>query len=225
MINWLGDHALVLLLAAGAAGSWVWLCLNKDRLRIKWPVALALAVLHTLYGVLSVKVFAFLETGFDTDSLGNMSLFGGVFALPLMYWLVSKYTKQKCSQVFDVFTPCLIFTLLCARINCILSGCCKGLTISWLPGFRYPTREVEILFYIVLLAVFCPKIRRGEMKGSAYPLYMISYGIFRFLTEFLRVSRSDTLFHVSHIWAMTTFLIGISIYAEMNNKNKEKRRV
>lgn len=226
LIKWISEHALVLLLATGTVGSWGWLCQHKDRLCIKRPMALALAVIHTLYGVLSVKVFAFLETGFDTNSLGNMSLFGGVFAMPLAYWLGSRFTKRKCGEVFDIFTPCLIFTLLCARVNCLLSGCCGGRPISWLPGFRYPTREAEILFYIVLLAVICPKICRGETQGRAYPLYMICYGGFRFLVEFFRTSDSGGLFHLSHLWAIASLLIGISIYAENSySKTKEKRRV
>ena len=136
MIRWTADHALLLLLTAGTVFTFLWLCRLRDRLRIKWYAALPVAVLHTLYGVLTVTVFAFLETGFDTDSLGNMSLFGGVFFMPLAYWLGAKLSKRKMADVFDIFTICMIFTLMCARINCIIAGCCVGLPIPGLTGVR-----------------------------------------------------------------------------------------
>ena len=61
------------------------------------------AVLHTLIGVLSVKIFAFLETGFNPDSLGNMSLFGGVFFMPVLYFISAKVSKRNIKTVFDIF--------------------------------------------------------------------------------------------------------------------------
>ena len=214
---------LLLLLAAGAAFSAVWLILLRKRLKMAWYAAVLLAIAHTVYGVLTVKVFAFLETGFDKASLGNMSLFGAVFLMALAYWLGGKLAKRPLKEVFDCFTPCMIFTLLCARVNCILSGCCLGLVIPGTNGLCFPTREAELVLYAVLLAVLCPRIRKGSLHGRAYPVYMICYGAFRFIIEFFRVSDSTGLFHRAHLWAILTLLIGISIYVEMKtSKSKPK---
>ena len=76
---------LLILLSVGAAFTAVWLALLRKRLNMAWYVAIMIAIAHTVYGVLTVKAFAFLETGFDKSSLGNMSLFGGVFMMPLAY--------------------------------------------------------------------------------------------------------------------------------------------
>ena len=86
---------LLLLLAVGSAFSFIWLLLCKERLRIKWPAALLLAVLHTVCGVLCVKVFAVVEVGFDMSKAGAMSLFGAIFFLPLFYYLGAKLTRRK----------------------------------------------------------------------------------------------------------------------------------
>ena len=145
-----------------------------------WYAAIPLAIFHTVFGVLTVKVFAFLETGFDRATLGNMSLFGGVFFMPVAYWLGAKLFKRPMKETFDVFTPCMIFTVMCARINCILAGCCTGLII---PGtqFRYPTRELELIYYVVMLILLIPRVKKDENPGTCYPLYMASYGAFRLL--------------------------------------------
>lgn len=226
--SWIASNSLLLLLSAGTAFTVVWLLMSRKRLRMSPVAAVALALLHTVIGLLTVKAFAFMETGFDAESLGNMSLFGGVFIMPLVYLLGSKIFKRPFGEVCDVFTPCMVFTVMCARVNCILSGCCIGLPIPGTNGLRYPTREAELLFYLILLICLIPKIRKGKTNGSAYPIYMICYGAFRFVVEFFRYSSStDALFHLSHVWALISLLIGISVYAEIKKKktkSKSKRR-
>ena len=190
LLTWLSDHALILLLGCGTLFNVYWLHRCRERLHLRWLSVLLLSVLHTVLGVLSVKVFALFETG----DFSNMSLFGGVFFMPLFYWGVAKLAKQKTADVFDVFTICLVFTLMCARLNCMISGCCLGahIPIEGLTHLRFPTRELELLFYVILLSRLWRKVLSGSARGMIYPIYMISYGIFRFVTETLRFSdRTD----------------------------------
>lgn len=220
LLTWLSDHALILLLGCGTLFNVYWLHRCRERLHLRWLSVLLLSVLHTVLGVLSVKVFALFETG----NFSNMSLFGGVFFMPLFYWGVAKLAKQKAADVFDVFTICLVFTLMCARLNCMISGCCLGahIPIEGLTHLRFPTRELELLFYVLLLSRLWRKVVTGSARGMIYPIYMISYGIFRFVTETLRVSdRTDSILHVSHLWALLSLGIGISIYGELQKKEKK----
>lgn len=220
LLTWLSDHALILLLGCGTLFNVYWLHRCRERLHLRWLSVLLLSVLHTVLGVLSVKVFALFETG----NFSNMSLFGGVFFMPLFYWGVAKLAKQKAADVFDVFTICLVFTLMCARLNCIISGCCLGahIPIEGLTHLRFPTRELELLFYVLLLSRLWRKVLSGSARGMIYPIYMISYGIFRFVTETLRVSnRTDSILHISHLWALLSLGIGMSIYGELQKKEKK----
>ncbi len=220
LLTWLSDHALILLLGCGTLFNVYWLHRCRERLHLRWLSVLLLSVLHTVLGVLSVKVFALFETG----NFSNMSLFGGVFFMPLFYWGVAKLAKQKAADVFDVFTICLVFTLMCARLNCMISGCCLGahIPIEGLTHLRFPTRELELLFYVLLLSRLWRKVVTGSARGMIYPIYMISYGIFRFVTETLRFSdRTDSILHVSHLWALLSLGIGISIYGELQKKEKK----
>lgn len=220
LLTWLSDHALILLLGCGTLFNVYWLHRCRERLHLRWLSVLLLSVLHTVLGVLSVKVFALFETG----NFSNMSLFGGVFFMPLFYWGVAKLAKQKAADVFDVFTICLVFTLMCARLNCMISGCCLGahIPIEGLTHLRFPTRELELLFYVLLLSRLWRKVLNRSARGMIYPIYMIAYGIFRFVTETLRFSdRTDSILHVSHLWALLSLGIGISIYGELQKKEKK----
>ena len=222
--DWMSGHSLLLLLSAGTLFSFLWLMQFRGRLNMKWYAALPIAICHTLVGVICVKAFAFMETGFDSDSLGNMSLFGGVFFMPLLYLAGAKLTKRKAADVCDAFTGCMILMVMCARVNCILSGCCTGLRI---PGtqMRFPTRETEVIYYVVMLLLLIPRVKKDERPGSIYPLYMATYGVFRFINEFFRTSSSETLFHLSHVWAAIAFAAGFSIYMETKSRDCQRKKV
>lgn len=225
VVEWLDANKLIVLLTIGTLFAFGWLFALRERLHMKWYVAIPIAILHTLIGVLSVKIFAFMETGFALDSLGNMSLFGGVFFMPLVYWAGAKLTKRNLGLVCDLLTPCMIFTVMCARVNCILSGCCFGLPIPGMNGLRWLTREAELVFYLVLLVLLVRKVWRSQTHGEIYPLYMASYGAFRFVVEFFRYQEySLGIFHLSHLWAAVSFAIGLSIYVELQAKGKKVRR-
>lgn len=183
-----------------------------------WYAALLLSVAHVIFGVLCVRVFA----RFEGAGSGAMSIFGAVFFMPLGYFLGAKLFKRPVADVFDVFAVPMIFTLFCSRINCLVSGCCIGLQI---PGtsLRWPTREAEMLFYLVFLAIDAPKVLKGKTRGEVYPLYMAAYGIFRGIIECFRHSDATTnLFHLSHVWAILSLAIGLSIYFEMRSGAKKR---
>ena len=144
--------------------------------------------------------------------------------MPLAYLVWVKISKCTVGKAFDVFTVCIIFTLMCARINCIFSGCCQGTRIPGADGARWPTREAEVILYIVMLIWFVPKVLKGKTKGELYPIYMMVYGVFRMVTETFRASDSNTFVHLAHVWALICFCIGFCVYTEQQKKKRNARR-
>ena len=144
LVTWLSDHSLAVLLTVSAAFTYWWLWRCRERLRLEHRLAaLALAAGHIFIGLFSVKAFAVLEA-FDMGAMGNMSLFGAVFFMPLVYWAFAKLSGRSAADVFDVFTVCLVFTLMCARLNCIFSGCCLG---AHIPIELRDGDEIKNLWY------------------------------------------------------------------------------
>lgn len=222
---WMKEHALLILLSLGTVFNMFWLYRFKGKLDIKIPVIIILSVLHTVVGVLSVKAFAIIEGFGDLSVVGNMSLFGGIFFMPLFYAAVSRVMKRPLAVVFDYCTICMVFTVMCARINCIISGCCKGAYILGTDGPRWPTRELEVLFYIILLYYLINIIRKENNKGQVYLIYVTAYGIFRFVEEFFRESAASLgVFHKAHLWALISLGLGISFYAELQKKQSISKR-
>lgn len=215
---WLHEKFLYLLLAVATAYGCFWLGQYKEKLGMKGWMAIVFAILHTLVGVLCVKLFAFLESGEG----GGMSLFGAVFFMPVIYFAGAKLTKRRVADVFDIFAITMIFTLLCARVNCLVSGCCLGKLI---PGteIRWPTREAEVGFYVVLLAVLFRMVGKPKHSGKIYPIYMMAYGVFRFIVEWFReTSNPVAFFHISHIWALVSIVVGAVIYSKLSQSPQHR---
>lgn len=217
--TFIDSNFLWIMLSVSAVFTMIWLQLLRERLQMAWYTAILIAVLHVVYGVFCVRVFARLEGAGN----GAMSLFGAVFFMPVAYYLGARLSKRSVAEVFDIFTVPLVFTLMLARVNCLHAGCCLGRLIGS-TGMRWPTRETELVFYILFLAIMIPKVRKGKTQGTAYPIYMASYGGFRLVIEFFREASTNTLFHLSHLWAITAIALGVSVYIELR-KRSIKRKV
>ena len=208
MIQFISDHFLIFVLLVAAVFTLLWLGRNRVRLNMGWPVTIFVTVLHVLFGVFCVKAFAFLESGASSDGFSQMSIFGATFFMPVGYFVGARLTKRKPADVFDIFTICMLFTLACSRVNCLKSGCCGGVPFFG-TAFCWPTREIEIAYYLLFIIVLSPRIRKKKTHGEVYPLYMLSYGALRFLLEFVRVSSAASGLHLTHLWAVISIVIGL----------------
>lgn len=212
IIEFIKSHyVLMILLLIASIFNFAWLYLNKKELKMNNIFLIILfALAHTILGIIFVLVFAYLESGFNKEAIGNISLFGGVFFMPLIYSLYALIRKIKISKAFDTFTVSLISALFCARINCLVSGCCKGIYL-FNSNFRFPYRELELIYYLIFIILFAKDIYKGKSSGLVYPIYMASYGTFRFVLEFLRESDSSNVFHIAHIWSLISIVIGFGL--------------
>ena len=223
ILEFLRVYNLTIILAVATVVSVFWLTFFKKELGIKWYTAVIIGVLHTVIGVVCVKLFAAFEGLVGPGEPGNLSLYGGVFLMPVFYFIGAMIFKRDVKTVFDIFSFPMIFTLFCSRFNCLIVGCCEGVVI---PGteIRYPTREAEILFYVILLHILGTKIFKRRFDGKVYPIYMLSYGIFRFIVEFFRESQhAFGLFHISHIWSVLSACIGAAFLIILSKKNPQTK--
>lgn len=93
----------------------------------------------------------------------------------------------------DRFAALLPFTIGIGRIGCLTAGCCRGLPydgwcamrgVDGVP--RYPAQLMEVIFQIAIGIFFVIAVKRRWLFGRLFSFYLVAYGIFRFLTEFIR---------------------------------------
>jgi phosphatidylglycerol:prolipoprotein diacylglycerol transferase len=93
----------------------------------------------------------------------------------------------------DRFAMILPFSIGIGRIGCFIAGCCRGepwdgmFAITYEDNIpRHPVQVYDMLFNFVLGFIFIQLYRRKLLHGRLIALYMICYGVFRFISEFWR---------------------------------------
>jgi phosphatidylglycerol:prolipoprotein diacylglycerol transferase len=93
----------------------------------------------------------------------------------------------------DRFAAVLPFSLAVGRVGCFLQGCCRGiahagwLSVTYADGVpRYPAPLFEAAFQVAIGVVFVMLVRRGRFRGQLFAIYLVAYGVYRFLSEFIR---------------------------------------
>ena len=123
-------------------------------------------------------------------------LFGGIGTFLLGYWLVikKKYPNEKFTKnIVPIAPSCITIAHAFGRVGCFMAGCCYGKqTNSFIgltfPGMNhpvYPTQLIEALF-LFLLALLLFMLAMKKQSIFTLSIYLLSYGVFRFLIEFLR---------------------------------------
>lgn len=117
------------------------------------------------------------------------ALLGGYAAVEVAKKFVG-YTEAT-GDWFALIAP---VGIVLGRVGCLLHGCCLGkacepawFTLADAQGVaRWPAVPMEILFNVCAIAVFVVLSRRQILKGQHFHLYLITYGLFRFVHEFVR---------------------------------------
>lgn len=216
--------ALLPLALAGFAISLAVFAVCKDKIGIKSTAEyLIVGFAVPLVGHLCGRAWAWFE-GFLVGASYNMRFHGMVFLAPIVYLILCHIRKYDLGHFFDAIGLSTAPTLVASRINCLYAGCDWGRVI---PGmsWRWPTREVEILFCTGFTLYLFRLHEKGESKGQLFPLLMIIYGIFRFFWEgFYEVDKLLLGVHPAHIWSIITLIVGCSIYFEMQAQKDEKTK-
>ena len=95
----------------------------------------------------------------------------------------------------DRFAAVLPVSIGIGRIGCALTGCCLGapydgpLAVTYADGVsRFPAQIVEAIFHFATGVIFIWCVKRRIAFGRLFAVYLMTYGAFRFATEFLRAT-------------------------------------
>lgn len=148
-------------------------------------------------------------------------LLGGYGGVELMKWITG-YNKST----GDRFALILPVGVALGRVGCCLQGCCLGkpttLPLLSLPDDqgipRWPASQVELGFQLMLLVAMWLLRHDARFKNRLIFLYFISYGVFRFLHEFMR-AEPVMFFNFTgyHILALVTALVGWVMFVRRGN--------
>lgn len=193
--------------------------------------------------VLFQSFYDFLNTGKFTPSGATFygGLIGGTAIFLILYFTVARKLCKE--EIFSAFPKLIGIAACCVcvahgigRIGCLLGGCCYGRITDSPIGIYFPELEAKIIpvqlfesaFLFVLFAglsfLLLKKIAGGTVVAS---LYMVLYGIFRFMIEFLRDDDRGTFLpglSPSQFWSFVLILFGAAILVVLFIKNTRSMR-
>lgn len=148
-------------------------------------------------------------------------LIGGVGCFLIIYFLFRKKYKARLVDVLSIAPCCILVAHAFGRVGCFFAGCCYGkptdsfwgVQFPHLPYKVHPTQLYEATFLFVLFAICFILIWKKNFKHNM-SLYLIAYGIFRFLIEYLRGDHRGELFggiSPSQFWSILMVALGIAL--------------
>ena len=124
------------------------------------------------------------------------TVIGGLIGGTLGVWITKRIIGIK-EKRGNLFAPAVAIGIAIGRIGCFLNGCCYGKpsNLPWAVDFgdgttRHPTQLYESVFLISVFLFLKFRFNNKEvLPGYLFKILMISYFVFRFLVEFIRVEK------------------------------------
>jgi phosphatidylglycerol:prolipoprotein diacylglycerol transferase len=167
---------------------------------------------------------------------GGMSFHGGLIGVILAFWYFAKKTNRSFFAVSDFIAPFVPIGLFCGRIGNFINGELWGNVsdVPWAVVFptggplaRHPSQLYEaFLEGIILFIILWFFSQRMRPLGAISGLFLVGYGLFRFLVEFVRVP-DEQLGHLAFGWLtmgqiLSSPMILLGLYFIWRSYNKYK---
>lgn len=141
---------------------------------------------------------------------GGLVFYGGFILAIVSLIFYCRKNHLDFIRILDIYTPAIAVAHACGRIGCFLNGCCYGKPAgdAWyavhypadsLPCRHYghvglyPVQLVEAGEVLLLFVLFFYLVRRLK-RGLPTALYLMIYGVLRFLNEWMRGDNPSWIF-------------------------------
>ena len=197
------------------------------------------ALIGVITSILFQNLYDFIENPSEYKWTWAMTFFGGllggVLAFLIQYFFFMKKKHGPFMKTLLVVVgPCIAIAHGIGRIGCFLDGCCYGVPTDSIFGIKFTTTATKVwptnLFeaiFLITLSIVLLLLAIKTHSDYIFPSYMISYGIFRFLIEYLRGDHRGSFIpgiSPSQFWAIVLFVIGI-VYIVILIVLKKKKAV
>ena len=201
---------------------------------------------HVLYAIINInKVYRLFEDlsfsqfiSVINDLFGGMVFYGGLIGAYLVGVVYVRWRNLDRELYMDgagLFAP--LFHGF-ARIGCFFGGCCYGVESRF--GFsangntvtdigevcRFPVQLLEAGLNFLIAILICFLLKKEEVKGKVFYIYLSLYAVVRFFDEFLRGDEiRGFVFGLSTSQFISIFVeifaIGMIVFA-IKQRNEEK---
>lgn len=149
-------------------------------------------------------------------------LIGGTVVFLAVYFVIRKKLPGRLVDALSMIPCCILVAHAFGRLGCFFAGCCYGSPTQCFLGVKFPnvavkvhpTQLYEAAFLFILFAVCSYLLLKKKFRHNM-SLYLVCYGIFRFLIEYVRGDDRGELVSAvspSQFWSIFMVLIGVALY-------------
>ncbi|MCQ2430610.1 MAG: prolipoprotein diacylglyceryl transferase [Clostridia bacterium] len=184
------------------------------------------------FAALWQAVYDYIEDPSRGFHFGGITFLGGAIGGAVIFFIGYFLFRKKlngrftganmCFPVVSVI-PCMILIgHSLGRVGCFFAGCCYGkptdfflgVTFPGMSGPVHPTQLYEAFFLLVMFGVTSFLLLKYRFRHNM-SVYLIGYGIFRFLIEFIRGDHRGELvagLTPSQFWSLLMVIGGVVLY-------------
>lgn len=176
-----------------------------------------------------------------TVGLGGMVFLGGFLLAAVAGSIYIYFRKISFWKFADSISPAIALGIFITRIGCFLNGCCFGKVCSkpWAVSFSphspagyvmgntpvHPTQLYSSLYGLLIFTTLMALERNPHFKGFLFGIFLILYGISRFIVDFFRYYENQMFIalglELNQIISLGMFLMGIIILVLKRSRNTD----
>lgn len=211
---------------------------RAKRRNMSQEAVLDIIIISVIVGFLGAKLLyiivefqAFLKNPLQLLGSEGFVVYGGIIAGVLGAMLYCRRKKLAFLEYFDLVIPSVAVAQGFGRIGCFLAGCCYGRETDSFLGVVFPEGSlapagIKLLptqlfssagdFAIALILILYA--RKSRHAGDVGALYLLLYGVGRFVVEFFRSDERGAIGFLSTSQAISIFIVLASILLFWRNK-------
>ena len=188
------------------------------------------ALFQAIYDYIENPAAGFSLSNGNTTFLGG--LIGGATTFFAAYFIFRRRYKNRLYDIMSLLPCCVLAAHAFGRLGCFFAGCCYGVTTGTFldvdfpnRGPHLPTQLYESIFLFVLLGVCLFLLLKFGFRHNM-SVYLIAYGVFRFVIEFWRADDRGALvggISPSQFWSIVMVVLGIGLVFVMRCLGKKRR--
>lgn len=220
---------------------------NKiNKTKLNGEIVINMAMLAIVFGIIGGKLLyciVNIERTIKNPAIiisnGGFVVYGGIILGTLACLLFAKKYNIDFLSYTDIILPNVFVAQGFGRIGCFLAGCCYGMEYDGIGSIMFhnsyiapnniplfPSQLVSSAFDfamgIILIILY---FKTNAKRGMTTSLYILLYGIGRFIIEFFRgdIERGFVFgITTSQFISIFAILIGIALFIYLNRRNNQK---
>lgn len=196
-----------------------------------WGVVAGFLGAKLLYIIVEFKTF--IEDPLSLIGSEGFVVYGGIIAGVLAAVLYCKKKNLVFAEYFDLAAPSISLAQGFGRIGCFLAGCRYGRETDSFLGVVFPagglapsgvkllpTQLISSAGDFLIMAVLLWYHKRNKCAGNVSALYMVLYGVGRFLIEFLRSDDRGGIGMLSTSQWISLVIVALAVVLFVRNKKR-----